>query len=256
MCIRDRSNTFEQSLEKKDNISNKGNAQFKAHSFDYNKTQKKILDPHHLSKSKVIAADLKDKRAEVYRQLRSQILPIMHNNKFRTLAITSPHDSAGKTLTAINLAISISQEVNQTVMLVDLNFRKPSVHTTLGFNVDKGLYEHLISDVSLESILINPSLQRLVIIPNIPQENYSSELLTSPKMKDFMLEIVSRYKDRLIIFDLPSILDDDDAIIFTPTVDACLFVTEDHVTKSSEIKKCIQLLSDTNVIGSVLNKKV
>jgi protein-tyrosine kinase len=207
-----------------------------------------------LARNRVIAGETHDPRVEAYRQLRSQVLASMKRNGWRTLAITSAHENAGKTLTALNLAISISQEVSQTVMLVDLDLRKPNVHTTLGVDVDKGIVDHLQRGEPIENILLNPGYPRLVVLPGLPQGRHSSEILTSPEMKAFMQDITTRYPDRIIIFDLPPLLRNDDAMVFAPNADACLLVVEDGVTTPAEIERSLQLLKQTQLIGTILNK--
>ncbi len=207
-----------------------------------------------LSHNRVIAGEIHDPRVEAYRQLRSQVLATMKRQNWHSLALTSAHENAGKTLTAINLAISISQEANQTVLLVDLDLRKPSVHTSLGIDITKGIVDHLLHDEPIENILLNPGYPRLVVLPGLPQGHYSSEILSSSKMKTFMVDITGRYPDRIIIFDLPPLLRNDDAMVFVPNADACLFIVEDGVTKPEDIERSMQLLKHTQLIGTVLNK--
>jgi Mrp family chromosome partitioning ATPase len=207
-----------------------------------------------LSFNRVIAGDIHDPRVEAYRQLRSQVLSHMKRHNWRTLAITSAHENAGKTLTAINLAICISQEVSQTVMLVDLDLRTPHVHSTLDIDIEKGIVDHLLHDEPLENILINPGFPRMVVLPGVPQGRHSSEILTSPEMNKFMDEITNRYQDRIIIFDLPPLLRNDDAMVFVPKADTCLLVVEDGVTRPDEIERSLHLLGQSKVMGTILNK--
>lgn len=207
-----------------------------------------------LSRNRVVAAEVHDARAEAYRQLRSQVLSAMKRNSWRTLAITSAHENAGKTLTAVNLAISISQEVNQTVMLVDLDLRKPDVHNTLGIPIEMGIVDHLNRGEPIENILLNPGFPRLVILPGMPQGRHSSEILTSPEMNAFLDDITNRYPDRIIIFDLPPLLRNDDAMVFVPKADCCLLVVEDDVTRPEDIERSVQLLKHSQLVGTILNK--
>lgn len=220
----------------------------------YSATRKIEAPAATLSRNRIIAGDILDPRVEVYRQLRSQVLSEMKRRNWRSLALTSAQENAGKTLTAVNLAISISQEENQTVLLVDLDLRKPSVHTTLGIEITKGIVDHLIHEEPLENILLNPGYPRLVVLPGLPQGHHSSEILSSPQMKSFMDDITGRYPDRIIIFDLPPLLRNDDAMVFVPSADACLFVVEDGVTQPDEIERSIQLLNHSQLIGTILNK--
>ena len=174
---------------------------FDIENIQYTRTQTISLDDAVLEKNRVIAAFRNDPRAEVYRLLRGQVLTQLKSNNWNTLAITSPGENAGKTLTAVNLAIAISQEVNHTVMLVDLDLRSPSVASTLGFEPRKGIEDCILRGEPIENVIVNPQFNRLVVLPCRSLGEYSSELLTSPNMLALMDEIVSRYESRIIIFD-------------------------------------------------------
>ena len=139
-------------------------------------------------------------------------------------------------------------------MLVDLDLRDPNVHTTLGIDIDKGIVDHLLDGEPLENILINPEFPRMVVLPGIPQGRHSSEILSSPEMTSFMNDITSRYPDRIIIFDLPPLLRNDDAMVFVPKADAWLLVVEDGATRAYDLERSLQLLGQSRVIGTVLNK--
>jgi protein-tyrosine kinase len=221
---------------------------------EYTQTRKVVLNAEHLRRERVIAATDDDKRTESYRQLRTQILRKLRENNWRTLAITSPNSQAGKSLTALNLAISLSLEVNQTVMLVDLDLRHGSILEKLGIEAQYGLLDVVEGRVALADALVNPGFERLVILPHLPSVQHRSELLSSPQMGKLLSDIVNRYQDRFIIFDLPALLDDDDALVFAPYADAILLVVEDGVSKRSEIERCKHLLEGTQLLGTVLNK--
>ena len=220
----------------------------------YIQTRTEEIDEEGLKKNRVIAGFNYDHRVEAYRQLRTQILKVLKDNQWNTLAITSATEGAGKTLTAVNLAISISREVNHTVMLVDLDLRAPSVHRTLNIDVEHGLVDYLHGKVALEKVLVNPGYQRMVVLPSKPLGKYSSEILSSPEMKRLITDIRNRYKNRIIIFDLPPLLRNDDALMFTPSVDATLMVVEDGKTTEEDLKRSVQLLEGSNLVGTVLNK--
>jgi capsular exopolysaccharide synthesis family protein len=221
---------------------------------NYTSTRQIKVDDETLMKNRVIAGFNHDKRAEPYRQLRTQVLQKLRANNWKTLAVTSPGHSVGKTLTAVNLAISLSKEVNQTVMLVDLDLRNPGVLRTLSIDAEYGLVDHLEGRVAISDILINPGFERLVILPGRADPGYSSEMLSTPEMKTLIKDLTSRYESRIIIFDLPALLETDDALVFTPVVDAALLVVADGVTTLDEIEMSVKLLEGTNLLGTVLNK--
>lgn len=222
--------------------------------FTYSKTQSTTVPEEILKENRVIAGFRHDERVEVYRQLRSLVLNTMRKNDWHTLAITSPGENAGKTLTAANLAISLAQDVNQTVMVVDLDLRKPSLHKTFNIERKKGLIDCLNGEASLEDVLINPGYPRLVLLPGNALGVHSSELLTSPKMLELLKDITTHYESRIVVFDLPPLLRNDDALVFTPLVEATLLVVEDGVSTADDVRHSLRLLEGSNLIGTILNK--
>lgn len=187
--------------------------------------------------------------------LRTQILQRFKENNWNVLAITSPGEGEGKSLTAINLAISIARKVDYTVLLVDANLRHPWLLEHFGLEHRKGLSEYLTEDTPISELLIRlDSVDHLVILPGGRPLTNSAEMLNSPKMKQLVEEMKSRYQSRIIIFALPPVLSSDDAQAFSPYVDAALLVVEEGVTQTQDIERTIELLSTTNIVGTVLNK--
>lgn len=221
---------------------------------EYSQTRVVQLDEEHIETNRIIAGSSEDERVEAYRQLRAQVLHTLEVNDWSTLAITSPTKDAGKTLTSVNLAISLSKEVNHTVLLVDLDLTQPDVHSVLGVEAEYGLLDVLDGRVGVEQVLFNPDMQRLVVLPCRPTDEYSSEILSSPEMNALMQEMKDRYKNRIIIFDLPPLLRNDDAIKFTPQVDATLMVVEAGRTTPEELERATHLMRNGNLIGTILNK--
>ena len=192
-------------------------------------------------------------QADVFRMLRTKVMQIMKQNNLRTLAITSPNYGDGKTTTALNLSLSLALDVKQTVLLVDLDLRKPNLHDFLNKDPEVGISNYLLKDTPLQDCLVRPPIERLNTLPAGPSMEHSSELLASPKMAGLARELKTRYPDRIVIYDMPPVLAQDDSIAFLPHVDAVLLVIRDGITKVDEVKQCLESLSKTNVIGTVLN---
>ena len=207
-----------------------------------------------LERNRLVAALPGHELTDVYRILRTRVLQTMNSNRWNSLAVTSPATGAGKTLTAINLAISLAREVNRTVLLADFDLRNPSIHTYFGCEPEFDLSDYLSHDVPLEEILFSPSIERLVILPGGERIQNSSEMLRSPKMVALVEELKSRYDDRLVIFDLPPVLAIDDALAFTPYTDAMLMVAENGATRREDLENALQLLKGAPIVGTVLNK--
>jgi Mrp family chromosome partitioning ATPase len=79
-------------------------------------------------------------------------------------------------------------------------------------------------------------------------------MLNSPKMSRLVDELKTRYASRIVIFDLPPVLNAADAMAFAPYVDATLLVVEEGKTLRQDVERAVELLSGTNVMGTVLNK--
>ncbi len=204
--------------------------------------------------NRLVAALDNDPRATPFRMLRTQVLRTLRDKGWNSLAITAPTQGAGKSLVAANLAVSISKEVNQTVLLVDLDLRRPSLSQYFGIHPEHGLGDYLTKDISIESLMINPGLERLVILPGKNSVHNSSELITSPKMLSLAKEIKTRYQSRIILYDLPPLLVVDDAMAFMPHIDASLLVVENGANNKDDVLKSVSMLGKSNFIGTVLNK--
>jgi capsular exopolysaccharide synthesis family protein len=207
-----------------------------------------------LKKHRIITGTETDEVTSAYKILRTQVLQRMVSKNWNALAVTSPGPGQGKTVTAINLAISLAREVHHTVLLVDLDMRRPSIHRYLGLNSPVGISDVLTKGAPVSHALINPGIDRLVVLPGREALSNSSELLKSPRMVQLVKELKSRYLTRLIIFDLPPLLSVDDAIAFAPYVDAALVVVCEGITTREELQHASGLLANTPVVGTVLNR--
>jgi capsular exopolysaccharide synthesis family protein len=197
-----------------------------------------------------------DESADAYKILRTQVLQRLRANDWRTLGITATRKGHGKTLTALNLGISLAMEVNQTVLLADLDLRSPSLAGYLSAEKLNGISDYLVERCELSEVLVNPGIDRLVILPgNEPLIN-SSEELSSPRMVRLVEELKNRYPDRIVLFDLPPLLVGDDVMAFAPNLDAVILVLEEGKTTGDELNRALDLLHGVNILGTVLNKSV
>ncbi|MCG7864806.1 MAG: CpsD/CapB family tyrosine-protein kinase [Candidatus Thiodiazotropha taylori] len=220
----------------------------------YTKTKSVELSQHNLREKRVIIGDINDSVSDQYKVLRTHVLQKLKANQWNSLAITSPTEGCGKTLTSINLAISLAREVNHSVLLVDLDLRRPSIQNYFFNDEQPGISEYLNGNMELSEVLFNPGLDRLVILPGNKPFSNSSEMLSSPKMVQLVEDLKSRYPNRMVIFDMPPLLSCDDVIAFSPYIDSVMLVIEEGVTRKDELKRAIDLLGDTNMLGTVLNK--
>ncbi|NBO17969.1 MAG: hypothetical protein EBV03_01860 [Proteobacteria bacterium] len=207
----------------------------------------------YLERYHVIAHQLRSREADLFRILRTQVLQIMNQSGYRTLGITSANYGDGKTTIALNLAISIAMDMKQTVLLADMDLRKPSVTEYLGIEAPFGISDYFTDNTPISQCMLRTNFERLNILPAGKQMDNSSEVLGSPKIAQLAQELRARYSDRIIIYDLPPTLAQDDPITFLPHVDAVLLVINDGVTQITEVKQPMSVLAGAHVIGSVLN---
>jgi capsular exopolysaccharide synthesis family protein len=220
----------------------------------YSATRVVETDSNLLARNKIISNVSSDEMTGAYKLLRTQVLHRMRENNWKSLAITSPGEGEGRTLTAINLAISLARDVNHTVLLVDLDMRRPSVAKYLGFNPTAGIDDCLLDNVPVQEALFNPGIERLVVLPCRNPFNSSSELLSSPPMQKLAEELKARYPERLVIFDLPPLLARDDLLAFSPHIDAALLVACEGKTSKGDLQRAMEMLKVVNVLGTVLNQ--
>jgi protein-tyrosine kinase len=192
---------------------------------------------------------------DCYKVLRTKIQLLTRQKGWNTVMITSPQPAEGKTLTAVNLALTFSKVYNQTVLLVDCDLRHQNVHKVLGLHSNSGLMNYLLKDQPLEELIIWPGVDKLTLISGGRTMNNSSELLGSPQMRALILEMKSRYKDRYVIFDTSPVLIGDDAISLAHCIDAIVMVVEEGHTSMKDVKKALEMLPQEKFLGFVMNRQ-
>lgn len=211
------------------------------------------LNPEILEKNKIVAHNKLDERCIAYDQLRTHVLQTMSENGWRTLAVTSPTEGCGKTVTAINLAFAVARSADQTVMLVDFDLRRPNIAKYLGIKPRAGLSDLFQGRADIEDVMVQPTPTRLSILPNFEPISHTSEVLGSESTKKLIDKMRGRYSNRILIFDLPPLLTFDDVVAFLPTVDCTLLVTISGETLTSDIEASRQILGRHPLVGGVLN---
>lgn len=222
----------------------------------YDQAIKVTLNPDTLTKNRCLCYFPGNDFAEHYKVLRTQIQQLAQAKDWRTIMVTSAMPGEGKTLTAINLALTFAKAYSQTVLLVDADLRKQDICACLGFENKVGVGDYLVNDVPFANIVVWPGVEKMTVISGGKTLPESTELLGSPKMKRLVAEMKNRYHDRYIIFDVPALLGQADAIAFAPVVDAVLMVVEEGTTSLQNVKKAVKLIPPDKFLGFVLNKRL
>ena len=214
------------------------------------------LDRSFLQEMRIIAYDGTDRRTSHYDMLRTQVLQILEEAGIQTIAVTSPRAGCGKTVTALNLALSIARQREQSVLLVDLDLRKPFVSRYLGIRPEHGLTEVIDDQSRLSQSLIYPDIGRgrLAILSNAQPVLQPTELIASSQMKALTEKLKADSDFKIIIYDLPPMLSSDDFLAFVPRADCAMLVAEVGETTVQEIAECERLIGEEKFLGCVLNK--
>ena len=225
-----------------------------ASSVHYTQTAVVSMDAAHLERHRVVSHQKTHPASWAFDVLRTQVLQKMDENGWRTLAITSPSVESGKTVVAINLAMSIAQQTNRTALLVDFDLRRPSVARYLGLNRSLSLNDFLDGRANVGDALVNPGIERFVVLPTNQPVTGASEVLSSSKVGHLIDDLRERYSDRIVIFDLPPVLAADDVMSVLPRIDCVLMVVGSGVSTENEVEEAMSRLSKANLLGVVLNK--
>src|SRR4051812_30892970 len=204
------------------------------------------LDPH-----LVAALAPQSLAAEQYRSLRTRIKSAENGRTVRAIVVTSPNKGDGKSLTAANLALTMAQEFQQRVLLIDADLRRPSVHALFGITEEPGLTDVLMGGVELDQALVNIEPHHLTVLPSGRIPTHPAELLGSAAMRRVLDTLRTRY-DRILI-DMPPVAPLADLHIVAPMADALLMIVRAGVTPRPAIERALAGLDMTKVLGLVLN---
>lgn len=192
--------------------------------------------------------------SEQYRKLKSSLVRLTNEDRFRNiLMVTSALAGEGKSMVAANLAISMSQEYDLTVLLIDADLRRPTIHSYLGFEQTIGLSDCLQDDIDISEAIIKTDISKLSVISAGREVPKPLELFASKKMQDLMAEIKNRYNDRYVIIDTPPLLPFAETRSLAHIVDGIVFVIHEGVTPHESVIEAKEILNGCPVLGVVLN---
>lgn len=189
-----------------------------------------------------------------YRLIRSKVRQRMQRGGWSTIAISSPRQNDGKTVTALNLALSIAREKQRPVYVLDLDMRNPSVGRYLGLDDYRSITEYFSGDAAAADVIYQTSLPCLFVAGARQKMEGASELLAGPRLELLLGHIRARSPDAIVILDLPPVNVTDEAVVVAPRVDAMLVVVSEGSTQRDDLSRALSALSDFPVAGVVVNR--
>jgi receptor protein-tyrosine kinase len=189
--------------------------------------------------------------AEEYRALRTRIAQAENGRPLRVILVTSPVTGDGKTITSANLALTMAQEFNRRVLLVDGDLRKPGVHALFDLPVDPGLSDVLAGGATIEETILPLTAHRLSVLPAGRPAYRPAELLGSAAMRN-LLRMLGQQFDRIIV-DMPPATPLADVGILLPHADGVLMVVRAGRTPKPTIERALAEVEASKLLGLVLN---
>ena len=167
--------------------------------------------------------------------------------------VTSAVPCEGKSFVASNLAVSIAQNIDEHVLLMDCDIRKATIHSNFGFDETAGLSDYLSKKTSLSSLLLKTNVNKLTILPGGKPPENPAELMSSNQMSKLLRELTSRYTDRYIIIDSPPPHLTSETSVIARQVDGILLVIKSGSTDRKLVEELIEMMGKDKILGVVLN---
>lgn len=224
---------------------------------EYARSTPFTVDAAALERHRILQPNAVGPAASALRLLRTQVLKRMREHDWRTIGIASARSADGKTTVAANLAVTIATDPRHTALLVDLDLRRPAVATVFGAQPQVGIEDVLAGRAKLDTAFTHPeSIGRLRLLPARAAVAQSSGVAASAECHALVAELRDRYLNRIILFDMPPVLEADDAVILSAQFDCLLVVVSEGRTAREDLARALSLVKDTPVIGTVLNRSV
>jgi capsular exopolysaccharide synthesis family protein len=209
--------------------------------------QDAVLDPHLVAVTQGTGV-----AAEQYRALRTRIMQASHGGAVHAVLVTSPGRGEGKSLTVANLGLTMAQDYQRRICVLDADFRAPQQHRLFGLRESPGLSDVLLGSVLLDEALIMLEEHRLTVLPaGVPPAN-PAELLGMTAMRRTLDTLRSRF-DRILI-DAPAATPLADIGVLMPLVDRVLLVVRAGFTSKPAIHDAVSAIDPAKFIGLVLNE--
>ncbi len=191
--------------------------------------------------------------SEQYKSLVTNLLSLNKGKPPHVIVITSSIASEGKSVTALNLAITLSHAIQKPkILLIDADMRKGKIISYLGVGEHKGLSEYLTGEASLEDIIFNIDIEHLNFIACGAVASHPADILASSRMKDLLRDLRTQYD--YILIDTPPVIPVTDSAILGAIADGVILVIKAGETQRGIIGRSCELLNQAHakIIGHVL----
>jgi non-specific protein-tyrosine kinase len=189
-----------------------------------------------------------------YRLLRARLMHKMHGNNWTSLAITSASPGDGKSLTTLNLALTLARARSGDVILLDLDLRSPCICQYLGVDPPHDLASYFSGAGSPNDVFFTIGIENLAIAGSSAPTERASDLIASGRFEELLAAIASLSTDPIVLLDLPPLLVTDEALLVAPRVDAVAMVIAEGRTRRDYLDRAKHLLEEFPFAGVILNR--
>ena len=212
-----------------------------------------LIKEREISDKLVVALTPDSVTAEMFKIIREMLLHDQNRPAPKAIMVTSALPGEGKTFVACNLAVSFAMGLNENVLLIDADLRRPSVHTMFGHANEHGLSDFLQNRKYIPELLIKTNIEHLSLLLSGDRPSNPVELLTSKKMEQFIKEAKARYQDRFIIIDATPSQMTAETNVIANHVDGVLLVVMNGRTPQNILQQTVENLKRKKILGIVFN---
>jgi len=191
--------------------------------------------------------------AECFRVLRGQILFQKDRPAPKSILVTSALPGEGKTYVAANLAVILALSIDENVIAIDADLRRPRLHRFFGYRKVQGLHEYLLGGLRSEDLILKSGVDKLSVLPAGKIARNATELLSSNMMVTFLEEVKEKFKDHFVIIDSPPCQIGAETRALARLVDGIVLVVMARKTPKKEIERAIDNLGRDKILGIVFN---
>jgi protein-tyrosine kinase len=215
------------------------------------------VDPGAVAQHRIMipgtSPDVNERAAAAYRMIRTRLRHLCRTENLQTFAITSPAADEGKSVTALNLALSAARDPSQTTFLLDLDLRNPSICKYLGVRPPRELVNYFRGEISAAEVFFTIGIPNLAIAGSCTPSEQASELMSAGELEALLIYIRGISSNPLVLIDLPPVLVTDEALLVAPRVDATLLVVAEGKTRRDSLERAQKILADFRCAGVILN---
>jgi protein-tyrosine kinase len=206
-----------------------------------------------LSDRLVTLTDPDSADAESFKVLRGQILFSRDRQVPKSILVTSTLPGEGKTYVSANLALTLALSIDEYVLTIDTDLRRPKLHRQFGYRNTRGLHDYLVGGARLEDLILESGVQKLSLLPAGKIARNATELLSSNMMATFLGAVKEKFNNWFIVIDSPPCHIMAETRSLVQHVDGIIFVVMANNTPRKDIEKAIDNLGRDKILGIVFN---